>query len=79
MEVLLKGKLIDVDCERWDFEGKTGIRYYGVIKGEDKKLVTFKIDESEYKFFSDLLGDEISITCKIFVRGTYSLKVTSVN
>lgn len=74
MEVELRGKLIDCDFDEWKFEEKSGIRYFGVIKDENKKLITFKIEEKDFKNMKQMLGKDISIKCNIFIKGTYSLK-----
>ena len=79
MEVTLKGLLLDCDFEEWTFEEKKGVRFFCTIKDENKKIVQVKIEESEYKYFSDLVGQHVSLTCKIFIKGTYSLKVSGVN
>lgn len=79
MEVLVNGILIDCDFEKWEFEGKKGIRHYCTIKTVEKKLITFKIEEQDFNLYSDLVGQDISVICKIFVRGTYSLKSIGLN
>lgn len=79
MEVTLIGKLIDVDFEAWEFEGKTGVRFFGVVKDENKKLVQFKIDEKEFEDYKDLIGQNVNLSCKIFINGKYSLKAVEIN
>lgn len=79
MEVTLKGLLLDCDFEEWTFEDKKGVRYYCTVKDENKRMVQFKIEESEFNFFKDMIGKNISVNCRIFIKGTYSLKVIGVN
>ena len=74
MEIILKGKLIDCDFEKWEFEGRSGVRFFGVVKDENKKLIQFKIEEEEFSTFQDLIGENINIICSIYVKGTYNLK-----
>lgn len=79
MEVVLKGLLLDCDFEEWTFEDKKGVRFFCTIKDENKKIVQVKIEENEFKYFKDLVGQLVSLNCKIFIKGTYSLKVVGVN
>lgn len=79
MEVVLNGLLLDCDYETWSFEGKSGVRYYCTVKDENKKIVQFKVEENEYNFFKDMVGNQISVNCKIYINGSYSLKVVGVN
>lgn len=73
MEVILKGKLIDVDFDNWEFEDKKGTRYFGTLKDENKKLIQFKIDEKEFDKFQAMNGEYIEIVCSIYVNGRYTL------
>lgn len=73
MDVLVKGKLIDVDFENWEFEGKKGTRYFATIKDENKRLVTFKISDNSYATLIDSVGEDMEIVCSIFITGSYKL------
>ena len=78
MEVLLKGKLLDCDFEKWEFEGKTGVRFFGTVKDENKKVVQFKIDEQDFSFMESMVGQFIEVKCSLFIKGTYNLKYKEV-
>lgn len=79
MEIVVNGLLLDCDFEEWSFEDKKGVRYYCTVKDDSKKLVQFKIEEEDYAYFRELIGKNISVNCKIYIKGSYSLKVTGVN
>ena len=74
MQVTVTGKLIDIDKENWEFEGKKGTRYWITIKDQDKKLVQVKVDENSFPSYQEYLGQDIEIKCNIYIKGTYSLK-----
>lgn len=79
MEIVVKGLLLDCDFEEWSFEDKKGIRYYCTVKDDNKRLIQFKIDETDYPYFTELVGTNITVNCKIYIKGSYSLKVVGDN
>lgn len=80
MEIIVKGLLLDCDFEEWSFDDKKGTRFYCTLKDESsKKLVQFKIDEKDFSYFKELVGTIVSVNCKIYIKGSYSLKVNGVN
>lgn len=72
MEILVQGKLLDVLSKEYEFEGQKGISYQLVIY-QNGSMEKIKVTRETGDGFKNKVGQDISLKCKIFINGKYSL------
>lgn len=72
MEVVVKGKLLDVLEKEYEFEGKQGISCRAVIY-DNGKLEQIKVPRETVKHYRNMIGQDVDLKCSLFINGKYSL------
>lgn len=75
MNVELTGVVMDVVSSEYDFEGRKGV-VHKVCIYSNGTLYKVGIDESSIKSYVEKVGQSVTLKCKIFIKGTYNLKIT---
>lgn len=74
MEVVLKGKVMEVFSKEYDFNGVKGVTHKVAIY-KDGKIYNVTIDQKEISQFEELKNQDVEINCKIFIKGSYNLRM----
>lgn len=74
MEVILKGKVMEVISKEYDFNGTKGISHKVCIYS-DANVYQVVIPENQVSIFNDIIGDYAELRCHIYVKGSYNLRI----
>lgn len=74
MEVILNGQLIDVESKNYEYEGKKGISVKLCIYS-DGNLYKVSVNDEQAVYYKELIGQVVSVTCKLFCKGQFNLKL----
>lgn len=75
----VEGTLLDVNEKPYDYtkDGSrvSGVSYSALIKDSENKYIKVGLTAEQYREVSSLVGSVVDFDCRIFVNGTYSLKL----
>lgn len=72
MLVMVKGKLLEVIGTEYEVDGKSGISYKLVVYS-DGKIEKVKVKYEYVPMFTDMVGQDIEVVTKLYIKGQYSL------
>lgn len=76
MEVIVNGQVMEVVSKEYDFDGSKGISHKVMIYS-DSKLYQVVIPVEQKEYFNSLIGENVTLSCKIFIKGTYNLRLNN--
>ena len=74
MEVVINGLLLDVSKNEWEYEGQKGVTFKLHVYS-DGTLYKVTVPAEDVAFYEGQINQTIEITCSLYIKGTYNLKV----